>query len=156
MGQVSEPLNAHDRGPTVATVADPARQRLVPNRANRLTSEPCTREIAAAAGISERHLRRLRKAAEQDAQTRQKSATRITTDLLGALGHGDLLGTPAQRYLNDFLTEFISLFSAHIKEDDLGLDERWAKGNAYQTVERLREATRRRRERIEEAFSTNS
>jgi hypothetical protein len=152
MGQASEPLTAHDRDPSVATVGHEPAERTAPNRAGRLTLEPCAREIAAAAGISERHLRRLRKAAAKAAETRQKSATRITTDLLGALGHGDLLGTPAQRYLVDFMTEFVALLSAHIKEDDLGLDERWAKGNAFQTVERLREATRRRRERIEQAF----
>jgi hypothetical protein len=119
-------------------------------------SEPCTREVAAAAGISERHLRRLRKSASKASASRRKSAARITTDLLGALGHSDLLGTPAQRYLGDFLTEFIALLSDHIKADDIGLDARWAKGNAFQTVERVREAAQRRRERIEQALSTNS
>lgn len=155
MGQVSETLSALGHGPTVVAAGGETTGCLLPNRANRLTSEPCAKEIAAAAGISERHLRRLRKAAAKVAETRQKSAARITIDLLGALGHGDLLGTSAQRYLGDFLPEFVALLSAHIKEDDLGLDERWAKGSAVQTVERLREATRRRRERIEQAFSIN-
>lgn len=115
----------------------------------------CARQIAAEAGISERHLRRLRKAAAK-AASRQKSAARITTDLLGALGHSELLGTPAQRYLGDFLTEFVGLLSDHLKEDDMALDVRWAKGNAFQTVERVREAARRRRERIEQACQFNN
>jgi hypothetical protein len=116
---------------------------------------PCARQIAADAGISERHLRRIRKAAAK-AASRPKSSARITTDLLGALGYSELLGTPAQHYLGDFLTEFVGLLSDHLKDDDTALDVRWAKGNAFQTVERVREAARRRRERIEQACLFNS
>jgi hypothetical protein len=150
-----EPLNTHEPDPSAQGVGD---NRLhLEDAALSLRRRPiaCARQIAAEAGISERHLRRLRKA-EARAAARPKSAARITTDLLGAFGYAELLGTPAQRYLGEFLTEFLSLLSDHLKEDDAGLDIRWAKGNAYQTVERVREAARRRRERIEQACSFNN
>ncbi len=155
MEHAFEPLNAHERDPSERESGGNGRylEETVAQLRRRPTA--CARQIAAEAGISERHLRRLRKVAAK-AASRQKSAARITTDLLGALGHSDLLGTPAQRYLGDFLTEFVALLSDHLKEDDTALDVRWAKGNAFQTVERVREAARRRRERIEQACLFNN
>ena len=153
MEHASEPLSTREREPSdPATRDDDRHGARLPSRRH---SMPCARQIAAEAGISERHLRRLRQAAAK-AASRPKSAARITTDLLGALGHSNLLGTPAQQYLGDFLTEFVALLSDHLKDDDTALDARWAKGNAFQTVERVREAARRRRERIEQAYLINN
>ena len=155
MDYAYEPFDRHEPDPSARGVGDEKRHHEDAALPLRRRPVACARQIAAEAGISERHLRRLRKA-EARAAARPKSAARITTDLLGALGYAELLGTPAQRYLGDFLTEFVALLSDHLKEDDAGLDIRWAKGNAFQTVERVREAARRRRERIEQACSFNN
>lgn len=111
------------------------------------------REVASAAGISERHLRRLvRQAKSGGGSRRDQDAARLTTHLLGALGHSELLGTSAHAYLAGFIAEFVDLLSVHIIEDEAALDRRWAKGNARQTLEKVREAARRRQESLDQVI----
>jgi AcrR family transcriptional regulator len=108
-------------------------------------------EIAQSAGISPRHLYRLRKkhAANANGELLDIARDRVANVILLKLGQWDLIGTPAERYLDDFIIELVTLIQAQVEEDTLRIDCRWAKANARQIMEVIRNASERQRERLQ-------
>lgn len=107
-------------------------------------------ELANEFGLSERQLYRLR-GRKPDAGVEQKAmrcSIRISARLLSELGHGDLLATEVQAYLAIFIAEFVATLGEHAREAYAPLDPRWAKGNARNAIEQLREASLRRQEKL--------
>jgi len=106
--------------------------------------------IAQNAGISERHLYRLRKKHTPDTGSAALDITRerVAGQILIRLGRWELIGTPTERYLDDFIRELVALLHTQVRDDEIDIDRRWAKGNALQVVEIVRNASERRRDKL--------
>ena len=123
-------------------------ERAERDRASR--SRPSNQLIAQKAGISERHLYRLRKHQPSNDGPAPDTDRRPTpaAQLLRKLGKWDLIGTPAEQYLNDFICELIRLLNLEINGEEIDIDVRWAKANACEVVRIVKDASERRREKL--------
>lgn len=143
---------------TQALRVDDKQLKNVAKRSPGRTSQKPNHLIAQEAGISERHLYRLRKkpTGEHDKLPLNSCSGRVAAQLLTNLGHCELLGTPAHKYLDSFIAEFVSLLSTHVQADEIDIDIRWAKCNARQVVESVQAAAQRRREKIEQLIDADA
>ncbi len=100
------------------------------------------RELANEAGISLRTFYRMRK--DTSRCRAQKSAARLTAQILAELGHPELLGTDAHHYFEDFLAEFAVRMAVLHEEAPHAIDVRLARHNARMVVDALQRWQARR------------
>ncbi len=101
------------------------------------------RKLAAAAGISERHLYRLKKsgtATSPGAQRlyEQMVGDMLTAEVLSRLGHAELIGTEAHSFLDRFMKTLTCQLAELQADEPRALDIGYADRAATQSVDRLR------------------
>jgi len=92
---------------------------------------------------------RKKHAANSDRELLDIARDRVANVILLKLGQWDLIGTQAERYLDDFIIELVTLIQAQVQEDTLKIDRRWAKANARQIMEVIQDASERQRDRLQ-------